>query len=89
MMENVLLKSEDKRSRSEIVTFLNEIAMKIDSGMVKLVQGEQSLELEIPENLTLEIKVEEKIKPNHPKKMQLEIELEWYEGDKRESIQLG
>ena len=69
MMENVLLKSEDKRSRSEIVTFLKEIAVKIDSGTVKLVQGEQSLELEIPENLTLEIKVEEKIKPNKPKKM--------------------
>ena len=87
-MEKVLLKSEDKRSRSEIVTFLKEIAMKIDSGMVKLVQGEKSLELEIPENLTLEIKVEEKIKPNHPNKMQLEIELEWYEGDTRESIQI-
>ncbi len=47
------------------------------------------MELAIPESLTLEIKVEEKIKQRSPKKMQLEIELEWYEGKKRESIQLA
>ena len=88
-MENVLLKSEEKKTRSEIVNFLNEIALKINSGTVKLVQGETNVELVIPENLELEIKVEEKIKHGKPQKMQLEIELEWYEGDKRESIQLG
>jgi hypothetical protein len=47
------------------------------------------VELIIPENLTLEIKVEEKIKQNKPKKMQLKIELEWYEGKEKESIQLA
>ncbi|MBD3189606.1 MAG: amphi-Trp domain-containing protein [Candidatus Heimdallarchaeota archaeon] len=88
-MENVLLKSEEKKSRSDIVAFLKEIAVKIDSGTVKLVQGEQSLELVIPENLTFELKVEEKLKPNRPRKMQLEIELEWSEGEPSESVQLG
>ena len=88
-MEIVILKSEEKKTRSEIVEFLQEIALKIDKGVVKLVQGEESVELTIPDSLTLEIKVEEKIKNNRPKKMQLEIELEWYEGKKRESIQLA
>lgn len=88
-MENVLLKSEEKKSRSDIVAFLKEIAVKIDSGTVKLVQGEQSLELVIPENLTFELKVEEKLKPDRPRKMQLEIELEWSEGEPSESVQLG
>ncbi|MHA1993970.1 MAG: amphi-Trp domain-containing protein [Candidatus Hodarchaeales archaeon] len=88
-MENVILKSEEKKTRSEIVTFLREIAQKIDSGVVKLVQGDTNVELAIPENVTLEIKVEEKIKEGKPKKMQLEIELEWFVGTPKESIRLG
>ncbi|MHA2306663.1 MAG: amphi-Trp domain-containing protein [Candidatus Hodarchaeales archaeon] len=88
-MENVILKSEEKKTRSEIVEFLQEIALKIEKGVVKLVQGEESVELVIPENLTLEIKVEEKIKQNKPKKLQLEIELEWYEGKEKESVKLA
>ncbi len=47
-MEKIILKSEDKMYRSEIVEFLREIAMKIDTGVVKLVQGEESVELVIP-----------------------------------------
>jgi amphi-Trp domain-containing protein len=88
-MENILLKSEEKKSRSDVVIFLKEIAEKIDSGTVKLIQGKQTVELEIPENLTLELKVEEKIKENKAKKMQIEIELEWHVGEKSETIQLG
>ena len=88
-MENIIMKSEEKLPRSEIVNFLTDIAQKIDSGVVKLIKGEESVELSIPEHLTLEIKVEERIKPNKPRKMQLEIELEWSEGEKEESIRLG
>ena len=88
-MENVILKSEEKKSRSEIVEFLKEIAEKIDSGTVKLIQGEETVELSIPDHLTLELKIEEKIKPNKPRKMQLEIELEWPKGEKKESIRLA
>jgi amphi-Trp domain-containing protein len=89
IMENVILKSEEEKTRSEIVSFLREIATKIDSGVVKLVQGESTVELNIPENLQLELKVEEKIKEGKPQKMQLEIELEWYVGSAKESIRLG
>ena len=88
-MENVIMKSEEKLPRSEIVQFLTDIAQKIDSGVVNLKKGEETIELSIPENLTLEIKVEEKIKPNKPRKMQLELELEWIEGEKEASIRLG
>ena len=88
-MERVILKSEEKKSRSEIVDFLTQLAHKVETGVVKLTQADESVELFIPENLTFEIKVEEKIKPNQPKKMQLEIELEWIEGDKEPSIKLA
>ena len=59
-MEKIILKSEDKMYQSEIVKFLQEIAMKTDTGVVKLVQGEESVELVIPQNLTLELKVVKK-----------------------------
>jgi len=88
-VEKTILKSEERKTRSEVVEFLQEIALKIDKGTVKLVQGEESVELSIPDNLTLEIKVEEKIKQGSPEKMQLEIELEWYVGKKKETIQLA
>ena len=88
-MEKIILKSEEKKVRSEVVEFLQELALKIEKGVVKLVQGENSVELVIPENLTLEIKVEEKIKQDKPKKMQLKIELEWYEGEEKASIRLA
>lgn len=83
------MKSEDKRTRSEVVNFLKEIATKIDTGVVRLVQGDSSLDLEMPENLTLELSVKEKIKQNKPTKIQFEIELEWYVGEEKESITLG
>ncbi|MCY3411629.1 MAG: amphi-Trp domain-containing protein [Candidatus Heimdallarchaeota archaeon] len=88
-MENIIMKSEDKKSRTEVVNFLNEIASKIDSGVVKFVQGDTSVDLEIPENLTLELKVKEKIKQDKPVKIQFEIELEWYVGEEKETISLG
>ena len=46
-VKKIVLKSEDKMYQSEIVEFLQEIAMKIDTGVVKLVQGEESVELVI------------------------------------------
>ncbi|MEA2069946.1 MAG: amphi-Trp domain-containing protein [Asgard group archaeon] len=88
-MKNILLESKEKKSRSEIVAFLKELAEKIDSGTVTFLQGEESLDLEIPEKLTLELEVQEKEKEHKPKKMQIEIELEWYLGEKSESIELG
>lgn len=87
--KNILLQSEEKKKRAEVVAFLKEMAEKIESGKVTLLQGKESLELEIPENLTLELKVEEKIKANKPKKMQLEIEIEWYKGEEGKGVKLG
>ena len=83
------MKSEDKRSRAEVVRFLKEIAMKIESGVVKLVQGDASVDVEIPDSLTLELSLKEKTKQNKPTKMQLEIELEWNVGEQKEAITLG
>ena len=83
------MKSEEKKSRIEVAAFLKDVAERIESGTVKLKQGEETIILDIPEKLTLELKVQEKTKQMKPKKKQLEIELEWYIGEKNEQIELG
>ena len=88
-MKEILMKSEEQKSRTEVASFLKDVAEKIESGTIKLIQGEETIVLEIPENLTLELKVQEKTKEKKSKKKQLEIELEWYIGEKSEQIELG
>ena len=60
--EKVLFSSEEKRSRAETAAFLRALADKLETGKVILQQGEQSLALDIPSKLTLEIKAEEEDK---------------------------
>ena len=88
-MEKTILKTEERKSRQEIVEFLREIIPKIESGQLTLKKGEEEVVLQFPEtNLELEIKVEEKIKPDRPKKFQLEIEIEWVEGEEEGHIEV-
>lgn len=77
--EKVLFKSEERKSRSEVAVFLREIADKLDSGSISLVKGQEELSLNLPEQVGLEVKVEEEAKTKT--KRSLEIELEWYEGE--------
>jgi amphi-Trp domain-containing protein len=86
--ETVLFKSEEKKSRDEVVEILRLLAEKIASGRLNLSNDSGSVELELPANLTLEIKVEEETKrPNKVMplksrvKRSLEVELEWIEGE--------
>jgi amphi-Trp domain-containing protein len=75
MSEKILMKSEDRKSRSEIADFLKDVALKIDAGSLTLRQGSEELVFNIPDTLTLELKVEEKT--GQTPKVQFEIELEW------------
>ena len=76
-----LFKSDERKSREEVSTFLRELSEKVANGTVVLKQGQQEVTLDLPENLILEVDVEEKHKrPKGPKRT-LEIEIEWYEGD--------
>ncbi len=76
--ETILFKTEERKNRSEIATILRLIADKVEEGKVSLSNNAQSVEVSLPENMVLEIKVEEEVK--HKKKYSLEIELEWTEG---------
>ncbi len=76
--ETVLFKNEEKKTRNEVVEILKTIVDKIEQGKIALSNNTGSVELDLPQNLTLEIKVEEEIK--RKTKRSLEIELEWIVG---------
>lgn len=78
-----LFKSEERKTRPEVTAFLRELADKIDAGQVLLRQGAEEIKLEIPQNLVLEIQVEDEDKGSKGIEHSLEVEIAWYEGDEK------
>jgi len=76
--EQILFKSEEKKSISEIASVLRQIADKVEQGTLTLGRNKDTLTLVFPQNMTLEIKVEEEEKRNL--RRSLEIEMEWVVG---------
>ena len=87
-MKKILMKSEQAQSRAQVADFLRDLATKIESNSVVLKQGKDTVELDIPDQVELEIEVEQKKKAGKPTKMELEIEIEWYKG-KTENVTLA
>ena len=86
--KNILLKSEEKRSLSEVARFFRELAAKIETGHLTLTQGNEEYHLNLPDPVTLELELEDKHKKGRSKR-QFEIEIEWYPGEEGSSIELG
>lgn len=75
-----LFKSEERKTRPEVTAFLRELADKIDAGRIVLRSGQEELTLEIPQNLVLEVQVEDEDKKEKGIEHSLEVEIAWYEG---------
>ena len=87
--KNVIVKSELRKTLPEVASFLRELADKIETGEVTLVQAGQDVTVEFPDSVDFELEYYEQAKKNGLKK-QLEIELEWIEGGKKhQSVTLG
>ena len=88
--ETVLLKTEEKMSRNELVEFLHAVAEKIEEGKIILQQGGKEVKLKIPARLELEVKAEKEVGKRKTKK-KLELEIEWQVGakGKDEPLRLG
>ena len=80
--EVILFKSEEKKSSSEIAEILRQVADRVEKGYMTLGQNENSITLDFPRTMILEIKVEEEEKRNI--KRSLEIELEWILGSEEQ-----
>ena len=80
--EKKLFKIEERRSRSDVSAFLQQLAEKIGEGRVILRQGQEELSLDLPHNLILEIQVEDEDKKRKGVQHSLEIEIKWFDSDK-------
>lgn len=79
--ETRLFQSEERHSRANVSAFLRHLADKIETGQVILSAGQDSITLNIPANLILEIQVEDEDKRSKGIQHSLEIELKWFDGD--------
>ncbi len=79
--ETVLFKSKERKSRKDVSDFLHQLADKIAAGNLMLRQGQDEVNLELPDNLVLEVEVEDEQKHKKGLRHQLEIELKWYDND--------
>ena len=81
--ETILFKSKEQKGRAEVAAFLHQLADKIDAGEVKLLQGDNNLQLALPESLVLEVQVEDEEKGSKGTQHSLEVELKWYDNDQQ------
>jgi amphi-Trp domain-containing protein len=80
MPEEVLFTTESMRSRSEVATYLREVANALESdGAVTLSAGDQSVSVTPPSRVEFEVKVEREGPAEGPGELGLELELEWDE----------
>jgi len=87
--KNVLVKSDQRKNLADAAGFLRELADKVESGKVTLVQGDQDVVVDLPETVSFELEYYEQPK-KHGVKKQLEIELQWTEGGKKkQDVTLG
>ncbi|MFC7230075.1 amphi-Trp domain-containing protein (plasmid) [Salinirubellus salinus] len=80
MPEEVLFKSENVQNRSEIATYLRQVADSLDAGGdITLRAGDQSVTMDPPPSLTFEVKAEREGPTGKPGELSIEFELEWDE----------
>ncbi len=78
----VLFSSEERSSLPAVISFLREVADRLEQqGSVTLAQGDRQVEVRPEGNIVLETKYEVK-----GEKQQLEIEIEWKPGSSPLSI---
>lgn len=76
-----LFKSKERKGRQEVADFLRQLADKVAAGNLVLKQGQEEVSLELPENVILEVEVEDEQKRKRGVQHKLEIELKWYDND--------
>ena len=86
--ETRLFKSQERKNRADVSNFLHQLADKISNGSVVLSQGGEDLTLQLPENLILEIQVEDEEKGTKGIQHSLEVEIKWFDNDQGGSLEL-
>ena len=86
--ETRLFKSQEQKSRADVSTFLHQLADKIAQGSVTLSQGTDDLILQLPDNVVLEVQVEDEQKKTRGVQHSLEIEIKWFDNQQASTLKL-
>ena len=81
--ETRLFKSEERRNRADVSSFLHQLAEKIAGGRVVLSQGAEELVLQLPQSVILEVQVEDEDKRTKGTQHSLEVEIKWFDSDEQ------
>ena len=81
--ETKLFKSEERKNRADVSNFLHQLADKITNGKIVLSQGAEELTLQLPQNLILEVQVEDEEKGPKGIQHSLEVEIKWFDNDEQ------
>lgn len=77
--ERTLYESESRRSVSEVVDFLRQLAHWLGDRQIAFDDGDETIVITIPDDVVLEIEIEEEDEGGGRVKRSLEIEIEWME----------
>ena len=55
--KNILLKSKARRERENVAAFLQELGQKLTSNEVVLQQGQQEVELDVPDTVRMKLNI--------------------------------
>ena len=86
--ETKIFKTQERKNRTDVSFFLQQLADKISSGKVVLNHGGEDLTLQLPENLILEVQVEEEDKGTKGIQHSLEVEIKWFDNEQVGSLEL-
>ena len=76
-MADDLFDYEGERSAAEAAAVLRELADGLEGGSVEFTEGEESVVIEVPDEVTLELELEREEQEDEPGEIELEVELEW------------
>ena len=80
MPSTKLLTTSQKLDREATANLLTSLAERIRNGQVHLADGQSNLTVDIPAQLEVDVEVTREEKRSGATKLELEIELSWYEG---------
>ena len=78
--ERTLYESESHRTIPEVIDFLHQLAHWLGDRRLTFEEGEVTIVIQIPDEVVLEIEIEEEDEGDNQVKRSLEIGIEWVEG---------
>ncbi len=87
--KNILYRSSESMNRASFADFLRKVADRVENGQVSFQTEQGSVEIDVPEDIVVDVKLTEKDKSGG-KKIDFEIEADWMKGGRRsEGIKLA